>query len=117
MDANVFYDDGTVKVTRNMFEVPGTQFPIRNLGSVKTRTLPPNRKGPIICIVVGVLLIAAAGLGLIGIGLGIWWWMSQKNAYLILVMSGGKEERAYSSLDSDTILKIQSAINQALALN
>lgn len=117
MDTNIFYEDGLVKVTRSMFEAGSTQFPIRNIGSVRTLTEQPSRKGPIICICVGVLLIAAAGLGLLLIGAGIYWWISQKTLYYIIVVSGGSESRAYSSTDSTTIRKIQSAINQALELH
>jgi Family of unknown function (DUF6232) len=117
MDTNIFYEDGLVKVTRSMFEAGSTQFPIRNIGSVRTLTEPPSRKGPLICIGLGVLLIAAYGLGLLMIAAGIYWWISQKTLYYIIVVSGGSESRAYSSTDSTTIRKIQSAINQALELH
>ncbi len=117
MDSNTFYDDGTVRVTRSLFEAGGTQFPIRNIGSVQVFTESPNRKGPIICIVIGVLLIAANGLGLIGIIVGVLWWINQKTIYWIDVNSGNSKSRACSSTDIDTIRKIQSAINSALDLH
>ena len=117
MENNLFYDDGSVRVSRTMFETPGTQFPIRNIAAVRTLTESPNRKGPIICVVVGVLLLGAYGLGLIGIGLGVFWWISQKDLYYIVVVSGGADQKAYVSPDSTTIRKIQSAINSALELH
>ncbi|OIP71190.1 MAG: hypothetical protein AUK48_12795 [Oscillatoriales cyanobacterium CG2_30_44_21] len=117
MDSNLFYDDGAVRVTRSLFEAGGTQFPIRNIAAVKTLTESPDRKGPIICIVLGVLLLGAYGLGLIGIGLGVFWWISQKELYYIVVVSGGADQKAYVSPDVTTIRKIQSAINSALELH
>ncbi|MFN5854653.1 MAG: DUF6232 family protein [Pseudanabaenaceae cyanobacterium] len=116
MEANVFYDDGTVKVTRTLFEAGSTQFPIRNIASVQIFAENPERKGPIICIVVGVLLLAAF-VGILIIAAGIYWWISQKTIYWIEVYSGGSKSRAYGSPDIDTIRKIQSAINQALELH
>jgi len=117
MDANVFYQDDFVKVTRSLFEAGSTQFPIRNIASVQIFTENPERKGPIICILVGLLLTAAKGIGLIGIAVGIFWWISQKTVYWIEVNSGGSKSRAYGSPDIDTIRKIQSAINSALELH
>ena len=115
MRESLFYDNGGVRVTKTMFEVPGTQFPIRNIGAVKTRVLNPDRRGPIICIVIGFFFIAAYGLGLLLMGLGIWWWMSQKPGHCIVVVSGGSDVEAYGSQDASQIREIQSAINAALA--
>lgn len=108
------FDNGIVKVSRTVFEVPGTQYPIRNIGAVKTDTKKPNRKGPIICCIVGFLLIPARGLGLLIIGAGIWWWISQKTIYKIIVISAGTESQAYSSYNMNEIMQIQSAVNSAL---
>ena len=110
-----FFNNGSVVVTRNTFEVPGTQYPIRNIGAVKTQVVKPDRKGPIICCIVGFFLIAAYGLGLLIIGLGIYWWISQKTEYRIIVVSAGTESQAYSSSNMNEINAIQSAINSALA--
>ncbi|MBZ8179746.1 DUF6232 family protein [Oscillatoria salina] len=115
MADSIFYDNGVVRVTRNMFEVPSTQFPIRNIAAVKTLIENPSRKGPIICIVLGVFLLIFYGLGLLLIGLGIWWWRSQKSTYWIVVVSGGSESRAYASTDFKQIREIQSAVNSALS--
>ncbi len=116
MDTNVFYEDDLVKVTRTMFEAGSTQFPIRNISSVQVILESPSRKGPIICICVGVLLLAAV-VGIFLIAAGVYWWTTQKNIYWIEVASGLGKSRAYSSPDQNTIRKIQSAINQALELH
>jgi hypothetical protein len=110
-----FFNNGSVVVTRNTFQVPGTQYPIRNIGAVKTLTVKPDRNWPIICFIVGFFLIAVYGLGLLIIGLGIYWWISQKTKYCIIVVSSGTESQAYSSSNMNEINAIQSAINSALA--
>ncbi|CAD5955003.1 DUF6232 family protein [Planktothrix agardhii 1029] len=110
-----FFNNGSVVVTRNTFQVPGTQYPIRNIGAVKTLTVKPDRNWPIICFIVGFFLIAVYGLGLLIIGLGIYWWISQKTKYCIIVVSSGTESQAYSSSNMNEIKEIQSAINSALA--
>ena len=109
------FNNGSVVVTRNTFQVPGTQYPIRNIGAVKTLTVKPDRNWPIICFIVGFFLIAVYGLGLLIIGLGIYWWISQKTKYCIIVVSSGTESQAYSSSNMNEIKEIQSAINSALA--
>jgi hypothetical protein len=74
MVSSLFYDKGGVRITKTIFEVlSGTQYQIKNIDSVSILKEDPNRKGPLICILVGVLLLAAYGLGFIFIGLGIWW--------------------------------------------
>jgi hypothetical protein len=109
------FDNGVVKVTKTIFQVPGTQYPIRNIGAVRTRLEKPSRKGPIICCIIGFFLIAAYGLGFLIIGLGIWWWMSQKPMYYIIVSSAGTDSEAYCSSNMNEIMQIQEAINSAIA--
>jgi hypothetical protein len=110
-----FYDRNGVRITRSLFEVPGTQFPVRNISAVKTTTIKPERKGSLICIVIGVFLIAAYGLGLLLIGLGIFWWTSQKIKYVIMLITAGQDLEGYVSVNFDEIREIQSALNAAIA--
>ncbi|MGK7901449.1 MAG: DUF6232 family protein [Hormoscilla sp.] len=109
-----FYNNGVVRVTRTLFEVPGTQFPIRNIAAVKTRKINPDRKGPIVCIIIGVVTLAAF-VGILLIIGGIWWLVSQKPTYWLIVVSGGSDLEAYASNDATQIREIQSAVNAALA--
>jgi Family of unknown function (DUF6232) len=111
-----FYDKGSVRITRSLFEVQGgTQFPIRNISAVTTKTNTPDRKGPIFCIIIGVFLITAYGLGLLLIALGIYWWISQKSVYAIFLSTAGQNIQGYASSDLTEISEIQSALNAAIA--
>lgn len=110
-----YYDKNGIRITKGIFELPdGKQYTIKNIDSVNIKQLKPNRKNPLICIVVGVFLIAAYGLGLLVIALGIWWWISQKISYWILLRTSGSESEAYGSHDFDEIKEIRSALNAAI---
>jgi hypothetical protein len=110
-----FYDKGGVRITKGLFEVPsGRQFSIKNIDSVEMVTNKPNRKNPIICIVIGVLSIAFYGLGIILIIAGILWWRFQKNIYSIFVTTAGTKGEAYHDYDINIIQEIRSALNAAI---
>lgn len=87
---------------------------IKNINSVDIKQIKPNRKNPIICIVIGIITIAAYGLGLLLIGLGIWWWVSQKISYWIFLKTSSTEDDAYGSHNLDEINEIRSALNAAI---
>ena len=136
------YDDGVVRVSRSLFEVSGTQFPIRNIGAVKKFKTSPDRTVPI---------------GLIGIGLGpymlgfllkflfgssngwdnaawtrfmlhpYWWiclgfvtlgiltWRSQEVTYHILISSSGSDVEAFSTQNVNRFAEILVALDEAIS--
>ena len=113
-----YYDKDGVRITKGLFEVPsGRQFSIKNIDSVEMVTIKPSRKNPIICIVVGVLTIAAYGLGIILIIAGIMWWKSQKDIHSIFVTTAGTKGEAYHDYDIDKIREVRSALNAAIEAN
>jgi hypothetical protein len=114
MNTVPFYEKNSVRITRSLFEVPGTQFPIRNISAVRTNTILPNRQGPIICIIIGILSLPVF-IGILIIPLGIYWWISQKNKYVIMLLTAGQDIEGYASIDIDEIREIQSALNAAIA--
>lgn len=132
MDSNSIYSNGVVTVTRAMFRVGSTQFPIRNIASIQILYDDPDRGGPQLFIIVGFLFIVVpiwsffragnndygllifALAGILMFVIGILWWRSQKKTYHIEVESGGSKSRAYSSTNHVEIIKINQAINSAL---
>ncbi|MEK0180578.1 DUF6232 family protein [Microcoleus anatoxicus] len=114
MADSLFYDQGGVRITRTIFEVRGTQYQIRNINSVTLFTGKPDRKGPIICIVIGVLTLAAV-IGILGIALGIWWWNSQKPSYIIRMDTSSRLIDGYESMNFEEIKEIHAALNAAMA--
>jgi Family of unknown function (DUF6232) len=118
MNSVPYYDRDGIRITKGIFELPdGKQYIIKNINSVDIRQLKPSRKNPLICIVVGFFLIAAYGLGLLIIGLGIWLWRSQKTSYLIFLKTSSGENDACSSYDYEKIKEIRSALNAAIEAN
>ena len=110
-----YYDKDGVRITKGLFEVPsGRQFSIKNIDSVEMVTTKPNRKNPVICIVVGVLSIAAYGLGILLIIAGILWWRSQNNIYSIFVTTAGTKGEAYHDYELSKIQEVRSALNAAI---
>jgi hypothetical protein len=133
MGSTSIYSSGIVTITRAMFKVGSTQFPIRNITSVQILYENPNRGGPQFFIIVGAILaflsaksffdgdglrgellvyVLLGGIALFVIGL--LWWRSQKKTYYIEVETGGNISRAYSSTDHVEIIRINQAINTAL---
>jgi hypothetical protein len=114
MPESMFYEKGGVRITKCLFEVNTTQYQIRNINTVAIDKENPNRKGPIVCIVIGVFLLAAYGLGLLIIGLGIWWWISQKPIYRLALDTSSGRVQGVSSQSFDEIAEIRSALNAAM---
>lgn len=114
MADSLFYDQGGVRITRTIFEVPGTQYQIRNINSVRLFEKKPERNGPIICIVIGVITLAAV-FGILLIALGIWWWNSQKPTYTIVMNTSSGDVDGYNSANVEQVKEIQSALNAAMA--
>ncbi|TAG94069.1 MAG: hypothetical protein EAZ09_12255 [Oscillatoriales cyanobacterium] len=114
MADSLFYDKGGVRITRTIFEVPGTQYQIRNINSVTLFTGTPDRRGPIICIVIGVFTLIAV-FGILLIALGIWWWNSQKPTYIIRMNTSARDVDGYESPNLQEIKEIHAALNAAMA--
>jgi hypothetical protein len=136
------YDDGAVKVSRSLFEVSGTQFPIRNIGAVKRFQTSPDRSVPLLLIgiglgpyVIGLLLKFLFGswenwdntawnslmfnsywwLWLGCLTLGILIWRSQEVTYHLLITSSGSDIEAFSTQNMKRFLMILLALDEAIS--
>ena len=114
MHSAPFYDKNGIRITKGIFELPdGAKYTIKNINSVNIKQLKPNQNNPLICIVVGIILVPAYGLGLLLIGLGIWWWISQKISHWILLAASNDEYDTSGSQDIEEIREIRSALDAA----
>jgi hypothetical protein len=136
------YDDGAVKVSRSLFEVSGTQFPIRNIGAVKRFQTSPDRSVPLLLIGIGlgpyiIDLVMKLFIGsLLGwhnvawtififnsywyiwlgfITLGILIWRSQEVTYHLLITSSGSDIEAFSTQNMKRFLMILLALDEAIS--
>lgn len=111
------YEGQHVRVTKSVFEVPGTQFPIRNIGAVKVYNYEVKfwTFGKFLAT---VFLTPAYGLGLL---IPAYWALKKfvlkhpSRFFGIVVVSAGTESKAYESANSDEIHQIQKALNEAIA--
>lgn len=118
MEENTFLSENGVTVTNARFVVPAQTYAMSGITSVKSFSQAPSRKGPIILIIIGLLTMAAGKgaivVGLLLIGGGIAWWVSQKTDYQVLLSSSSGEAKALSSNDGDWISRVVNALNEAI---
>lgn len=116
MEEQTFLNEGSVTVTNARFIVPSQTFAMAGITSVKNSEEPPKRSYPMICGIIGLLLLSGGTL-VLGIGvliLAFVWWIGQKSTYHVLLATAGGEMKALSSTDSAFISKVVTAINEAM---
>jgi hypothetical protein len=119
MEERIFFEQGSVKVTNARFIVDSRTYAMNGVTSVKSSVTPPSRGGPIIAIIVGVLMLAAPGVGvkLLGIavvGVGIWIFSQQKATHAVFLSSASGEMQALADTDAAYIGGVVNALNEAL---
>src|SRR6266446_9954678 len=117
MEEKIFYQSTDVSVTQSRVIARGTTYSLRNISSVSKYVIPPNRTGPVIMILIGLVLLIPEDARIVG-GLlivgGLVWWFVQKTYYTVRLMSNAGEVRAYTSADENLIGSIVTAINDAI---
>jgi hypothetical protein len=122
-DEKTFYSDETgVRVTSARLIIENTTYAMANVASVRSAVEDPNRLGPVILIALGVLGVAAeisdrgAALvfGIVLLGGGIAWLVTQKPTYHVRISSSSGEADALSSRRKDYIDRVVQAINEAI---
>jgi len=117
----VFLNERDVSVSNSRMMHKGQTYAMSGITSVKSYEKKPSRVGPIILIVIGVLMLVdglanpALLLGaIIFLAAGIAWWVLKKADYSVLLTSSSGEMKAYTSKDKDFVIKIVSAVNDAI---
>ena len=119
MGETVFLDEAGVTVTQARFVHGAQTFAMSNVTSVGSARTDPSRRGPIVLVVLGVVLIlahqaASIAFGVLLAGLGAWWYQSQKPTHVVLLRSASGESRAFSSKDKTQVDRIVAAVNSAI---
>jgi ABC-type uncharacterized transport system permease subunit len=121
-----FYtDEQGVRVTNTRLIVGNTTFAMASITSVSRMVEEPNRAGPIVTGLVGlvVLVIGAAqtptsvgviAFGVVVIAAAVAWWILQKTLYGVRVASSSGESRFISSNDGKRVDSIVQAVNDAV---
>jgi len=117
----VFLNERDVSVSNSRMMHKGQTYAMSGITSVKSYEKKPSRKGPIILIIIGVLMLVdglhepALLLGaIIFLAGGIAWWVLRKADYSVLLTSASGEMKAYTSKDKDFVIKIVNAVNDAI---
>ena len=122
MSEQVFLDEDEVKVTHARFMVPGQTYAMSGVTSVAFDQDNPSKKGPVIVIVIGLLLMLIgfaedATTGIIGFFIlvaGIVWFLLLKPTYYVTLHSASGESRALESKDGEWIEEVITALNDAI---
>ncbi len=124
MGEQVYYNRDGQMVTISRVVLRGTTYSMANITSVKMVERPPKRGcATLLAILGGIIALGALAqespwgalvIGLLVLGLGIFWFRSLKPTYVIVLNSASGELQALSSYDIDHISGIVEAITQAI---
>lgn len=119
MTEEVFFEQGTVKVTNARFIVDAQTYAMNGVTSVKSSITPPSRSGAFIAIGVGILIALAAdgGAKLVGVliaGAGAWYLSQLKPTHSVYLSSASGEVQALTGEDEGYINNVVTALNEAL---
>lgn len=115
MEEKTFLTEGGVTVTNARFIVPSQIYAMSGITSVKNSMETPKRAYPIVCGIVGLILLASVPLvGIVLIAIAVIWWVGQKAQYHVLLTTAGGEMKALSSTNKDFISNVIKALNDAI---
>lgn len=110
----VFFQDTFVTITQSRYIARGKTYAMRNISSVAIFKIPADNTPEIIIVVCGVLLLAAYGLGILLIILGIYLIRKKKPSYAVRINTNAGETNSLISPNLAYIKKIVNAINEAI---
>jgi hypothetical protein len=114
-EEKIFLDEKGVKVTSARFITFGKTHSMSGVTAVSSFVINPNRKGPIILAVVGLLAFFIGWIyAIIIIGLAAAWWFTQKKKYVVSLSSASGSEDALTNLDQNFIFRVVDALNEAI---
>jgi hypothetical protein len=114
-EEKIFLDERGVKVTNARFITFGKTHSMSGVTAVSSYIINPNRKGPIIVAILGLLAFFIGWLyAIIIIGLAVAWWFMQKHKYTVVLSSASGNEDALTDLDQNFIFRVVDALNESI---
>ena len=111
-----FYQDAGATVTNSRFMTSGQTHALSGITSVTELVEHPTRKGPVICVAVGLLALVGhvwlLAIGLVAIGVLLW--MMQRPSYIVMIRTAAGEHKALTDIDSKRVSLIVGALNDAI---
>lgn len=119
MEEKQFFNHGNVYVSNSRFMVHGQTYAMNGVTSVKQTVNWPSRGGPIICGLLGCLVLLGMTtfstiLGLLLVGAAVLWWTQQKAHWFVVLSSSSGEIKALGSIDRNFIQGVIDALNQSI---
>ncbi|WP_136679931.1 DUF6232 family protein [Neptunomonas sp. XY-337] len=116
MEEKVFFEYEDVKITNSRFLTDSQTFAMSNVTSVKPHRKSPNRTPGVIGIMIGLSLFFAQSfiIGLIVIGLSIYFMTKQKPLYTVILKTSSGENRALSTYQKEYLNQVIDALNEAI---
>lgn len=115
MQEQTFLNEHGVTVTNARFVVASQTYAIAGITSVKSYYQGPNHFVSLIILMFGVFgCLYNLFLGLLGVGLGVFVWRTEKPTFQILLSTSGGEVKALVSYDKQHIDKVVLALNDAI---
>ena len=119
MAETVFLSEGNVQITNARFVVSGQTYAMNGVTSVKSvrETTNPSRILPIVLGVIGLCCLGSAplvGVLLVGAAAAIWVLNKSETTDTVVLSTSGGEVKALSSMQTDFIQRIVSALNEAI---
>lgn len=120
---HIFFQQGTVTVSKTRFIVGSQTYAMRNITSVKPVTYPPSRGAPIFLLLVGMLTAVVAfprgsyGFGIFGLlllGFAIFVLVRQRPTFGVFLTTSGGEIRAIQSRNWPFIQSVVAALNESI---
>jgi len=113
----VFFKDSTVTVTQSRYICSGKTYAMRNISSVSIFKIEKSRKGAIVLLIVGILLLIPEGTRIIGLILAVLggiWVYTIKDEYAVRISTNAGEANSLVDKDEAYIQKIVDALNDAI---
>lgn len=118
MDEHVFLQEKGVTVTNARFITYGKTQALAGITSVDCLVRSPNRWGPIILVILGIIFFFGGGnsifAGIFWVALGVFWWSRQKGTYIVQLESASGRSNALESKDKEFIFRVVDALNNAI---
>lgn len=119
MSEQVFFEQDSVSVTSARFVVNGTTYPISAITSVRAVR---SKNVPFLAIVLiiggfGILLGGEPSLlifGVAGIALGIFWLVTKKEVYSVVLLTSSGEAQVLQSKDRRYVHAVVDALNNSI---
>jgi Family of unknown function (DUF6232) len=117
MTETVFLSENNVQVTNARFIVSGQTYAMNGITSVKNARQNPSRTLPIIVGLIGLCIIGSGDalfLGIVAMGIAIAIFVMSKSKHVVVLNTSGGQVEALSSTDTDHIVRIIAALNDAI---